>query len=158
VADTADALGGSYMVEYLTDELERKIREYMDKIESMGGALKAIESQYQKREIENNAYEFQMAVERKEAVIVGVNKFASEHEHHYDIFKVNPKVREIQTEKLKKLRAERDNEAVRKSLKVIREKALTDDNLLPYLLDGIEKYATIGEICNELRGVWGEYR
>lgn len=157
VADTADALGGSYMIEYLTDSLEQKIWEYIEKIDNMGGALKAIESQYQKREIENNAYEFQMAVERKETVIVGVNNFVSENEHRYDIFEVNKNVREIQTEKLNKLKAERDNEAVRGSLEIIRQKALTDENLLPCLLDAIEKYATIGEICNTLRKEWGEY-
>lgn len=157
VADSVDPLGGSYMVEYMTDQLEQKAMEYIDKIETMGGALKAIESRFQKTEIENNAYNFQKDVESKKTIVVGVNDFVSDKEENYKIFTVGESVRDIQISKLKKLKQERDNLKVNSLLETIKVKAGTSENLLPYFLEAIESYATIGEISNTLRTVWGEY-
>jgi methylmalonyl-CoA mutase N-terminal domain/subunit len=157
-ADTVDPLGGSYIIEELTNQIEEKAWEYIEKIEEMGGATKAIEARYQKSEIENNAYNFQLGLESGENVIVGVNKFTTEEEPAHDILKISDEVRNIQTEKLKKLKAERDNKKVNELLEVIKQKASTNENMLPYFLEAIESYATIGEISNTLRDVWGEYK
>lgn len=158
VADTVDPMGGSYIIEHLTDEIEKKAWEYIDKIEEMGGATKAIEARYQKSEIENNSYNFQIGLEKGENIIVGVNKFTTDNEPMHDITKISDEVRIIQTEKINKLKAERDNAKVESLLKIIKEKAQTNENLLPYFLEAIESYATIGEISNTLRSVWGEYK
>lgn len=158
VGDTADPLGGSYFVEYMTDQIEEKAWDYINKIEEMGGALKAIEVNFQKSEIEKNAYDFQQKVEDGSEIIVGVNKFTSDIEEEFDILKIDESARAKQTEKLKKLRERRDNGKVEAALRIIKEIAETEENLLPYLLTAIESYATIGEISNTLRGVWGEYK
>jgi methylmalonyl-CoA mutase, N-terminal domain len=158
VADTADPMGGSYFVEYMTNQIEHKTWEYINKIEEMGGALKAIEVNYQKSEIENNAYDFQQKVEDGSEIIVGVNKFTSDMQEEFDILKIDESARVKQTEKLKSLRERRDNEKVEAALREIKDIAQTEENLLPYLLTAIESYATIGEISNTLRGVWGEYK
>jgi len=158
VADTVDPMGGSYVVEYLTSQIEEKAWEYINKIEEMGGATKAIEVRYQKSEIENNSYNFQVGFEKGENIIVGVNKFQTDTEHQYPLFKISDEVRKIQTEKLNKLKSERDNEKVNALLETIKQKAVTKENLLPYFLEAIESYATIGEISNALRSVWGEYQ
>lgn len=158
VADTADPMGGSYFIEYMTDEIEKKAWDYINKIEDMGGALKAIEAGFQKTEIENNAYEFQQNVEEGKEIIVGVNKFTTDLEEEIEVFSIDETARKTQTEKLRKLREKRDNEKVAQSLKKIKETAGTIENLLPYLLEAIESYATIGEISNTLRSVWGEYK
>ncbi len=158
VADTADPMGGSYFIEYMTDQIEEKAWEYINKIEDMGGALKAIEVNFQKSEIENNAYEFQQKVEDGSEIIVGVNKFTSDVEENIDILSIDESARTKQTEKLRQLRDRRDNEKVEAALMKIKEIAQTDENLLPHLLSAIESYATIGEISNTLRSVWGEYK
>ncbi len=158
VADSVDPFGGSYLIEYMTDEIEKKAMEYINQIETMGGALKAIEVKFQKSEIENNAYEFQMDVEHNKKIIVGVNEFTSNNKEEYNIFRVNESVRKIQTEKIKELKNNRDNLKVNSLLDIIKQKAITDENLLPYFLEAIENYATIGEISNSLRSVWGEYK
>lgn len=158
VADTVDPMGGSYIVEHLTNEIEDKAWEYIHKIEEMGGATKAIEVRYQKSEIENNSYNFQIGLEKGENIIVGVNKFTTKNEPIHEVNKISDEVRNIQTEKINKLKAERDNEKVKAQLEVIKQKAMTSENLLPYFLEAIESYATIGEISNALRSVWGEYK
>ncbi|CAN5501060.1 methylmalonyl-CoA mutase family protein [soil metagenome] len=157
VADSADPLGGSFLIEYLTDEIYKKAKEYIEKIENMGGALKAIESNFQKSEIESNAYGFQLGLESGENIIVGVNKFVSETPESNILFKIDEEVRNIQTQKIKKLKTKRDNTKVKDALEAIEAKALTNENLLPYFLTAIESYATIGEISNRLRNAWGEY-
>lgn len=157
VADSVDLFGGSYLAEYLTDELEKKANEYIQKIDELGGAMKAIQYGFQKNEIEKNAYEFQKNIEEKKTIIVGVNEFISDSDAEYELFKVDESVREKQIEKLRKLKSKRDNDAVEANLSLIREKALTDENLFPFLLSAVESYATIGEISNSLRKVWGEY-
>lgn len=156
-ADSADALGGSYLIEYFTDQIEQKVKEYIQKIDDLGGALKAIETGFQKNEIEQNAYNIQKEIENKKLIVVGVNKFTTDNEEGHILFKVDDQARNKQITRLKALREKRDNEIVTSLLEVIRNKANTNENLLPYFLDAIESYATIGEISNVLRDVWGEY-
>ena len=158
VADTVDAFGGSYIVEYLTEQIETKVWEYLNKIEEMGGGLKALESGFQMSEIENNAYKYQVDIEKEEKIIVGVNKYATEEGIPQNLLKIDDEIRNIQIRKLKTLRNIRDNLKVNELLDNIKKKAKTGDNMLPYLLDAVENYATIGEISNSLRSVWGEYR
>ena len=158
VADSVDILGGSYLVEYMTDQIEQKAMEYITKIDELGGALKAIEYGFQKNEIERHSYELQRQIEEKKIIEVGVNEFTTDaHEEHH-IMKIDDTVRDRQIERLKKLKSTRDNEAVAKSLAAVKEKALTEENLLPHILNAVETYATVGEISNSLREVWGEYR
>ena len=158
VADTVDALGGSYIIEYLTEQIETKVWEYLNKIEEMGGGLKALESGFQMSEIEDNAYKYQVDIEKEEKIIVGVNKFATEEGIPQNLLKIDDEIRNIQIRKLKELRKTRDNLKVNELLDNIKKKAKTRDNMLPYLLEAVENYATIGEISNSLRSVWGEYR
>ncbi len=158
VADTVDALGGSYIIEYLTEQIETKVWEYLSKIEEMGGGLKALESGFQMSEIENNAYKYQVDIEKEEKIIVGVNKFATEEGIPQNLLKIDDEIRNIQIRKLKTLRNTRDNLKVNELLDNIKKKAKTRDNMLPYLLEAVENYATIGEISNSLRSVWGEYK
>jgi methylmalonyl-CoA mutase N-terminal domain/subunit len=142
----------------MTDEIEKKAWDYINKIEDMGGALKAIEAGFQKTEIENNAYEFQQNVEEGKEIIVGVNKFTTDLDEDIEVLSIDETAGKTQTEKLRKLREKRDNEKVETSLEKIKEIAGTKENLLPYMLNAIESYATIGEISNTLRSVWGEYK
>ncbi len=158
VADTVDALGGSYIIEHLTEEIEKKVWDYLNKIEDMGGGLKALESGFQMNEIERNSYEYQLGIEKNEQIIVGVNKFTTENDTPHNLLKIDDEIRNIQTKKLKKLREVRDNMKVNDIIDQIKKKAMTNDNLLPYLLEAVENYATIGEISNSLRTVWGEYK
>ena len=157
VADSVDVLGGSYLVEYFTNQIEQKALEYINKIEEMGGASKAIEFGFQKSEIEKNAYEFQKELEEKKTIVVGVNEFTTDTDEHHSLLKVDESVRFKQTGKLKALKEKRNNEKVMQILVAIKEKANTKENLLPFILDAVENYATVGEISNALREVWGEY-
>ncbi|ODN31109.1 acyl-CoA mutase large subunit family protein [Fervidobacterium thailandense] len=158
VADTVDPLGGSYVIEALTNEIERRAMEYIEKIDQMGGMIKAIESGYVQKEIHESAYKHQLAVERGEEVIVGVNKFQIQEETRIgEILKVDPELEKKQKERLKKLKERRDNEKVKKLLNKIKEVASTDENLFPYVLEAVKAYATVGEISNALREVFGEY-
>ncbi len=158
VTDTVDPLGGSYFVEALTDELEAKASEYIDKIDEFGGAVKAIEQGYIQEEISQAAFEYQKATEEERQVIVGVNRFQSEDENtESDLFKVDPAIQEQQIEKLKKLKAKRDNAKAEEKLKAMEQAAGTDENLMPYLIDAVEHYATLGEIAEAMRKVFGEH-
>jgi methylmalonyl-CoA mutase N-terminal domain/subunit len=156
VADTVDPLAGSYFVEKLTDEIERMALEYIKKIDDLGGAPKAIN--FMQREIQNSAYKYQQDIESGKKIVIGVNKFQLETERPKDLLKVDPEVGKRQEAKLAKLRAERDNEKVQKILQQIKEAAATDDNLMPYFIEAVKNYATLGEICGVLRGVFGEYQ
>jgi len=158
VTDTIDPLAGSYFVEYLTDEIEKRVWEYIEKIEAMGGAIKTIEAGYIQNEIAKSAYEYQMQIERKEKIIVGVNEFKTEEKQKIEIFKLNESAIKNQIERLKKLRKERDNGKVMLALKRLRESALLGENLIPPIIECVEAYATIGEISDTLREIWGEYR
>lgn len=158
VADTADPLAGSYYVESLTNEIERQAEEYIQQIDQMGGALRAIEMGWTQAEIQNAAYEYQKAVERKEHIVVGLNDFISGGEAGIEILKIDESIRDQQVAKLAALRARRDNELVEQWLNKLATAAEGSDNLMPYILNAVEAYATTGEICNILRKVWGEYR
>ncbi len=158
VTDTIDPLAGSYFIEHLTDEIEKRVWEYIDRIESMGGAIKAIELGYVQNEIAKSAYEYQMQIERKEKIIVGVNEFKTEEKQKIEIFKLNESAIRNQIERLKKLKKERDNDKVMTALKKLRESALLGENLIPPIIECVEAYATVGEISDTLREIWGEYR
>ncbi|TZE81579.1 acyl-CoA mutase large subunit family protein [Calorimonas adulescens] len=158
VADTVDPLAGSYYVEALTDDIEKKAMEYIKKIDELGGAPKAIEKGYIQREIQDAAYEYQKAVESGEIVVVGMNKFQIEEEPPKNILRVNPAVAEKQKARLAKLRRERDNNRVKEVLAGVEKAAKGEENIMPYLIDAVKSYATLGEICDVLREVFGVYQ
>jgi methylmalonyl-CoA mutase N-terminal domain/subunit len=157
-ADTVDPLAGSYYVEYLTDEIEKRAETYLEKIDRMGGAMAAIEKKFYQSEIAESAYKYQRAVERKEKVIVGVNEFQTDEADKLETLEINPAVRELQTKRLQELRAKRSAESVQRSLDDLRRVARGTANLLPLILTAVESYATVGEISDTLRQVWGEYK
>ncbi|GAB6064609.1 acyl-CoA mutase large subunit family protein [Deferrisoma palaeochoriense] len=157
VADSADPLAGSYLVEAMTDEIERRAKEYLDKIDDMGGVIKAIEAGYIQQEIGDAAYAYQRAVESGEQIVVGVNKFQIEEELPKNILRVDPEVEAYQRQKTARVRAERDAGAVERSLEALRQAATEGANVMPPILEAVKAYATLGEICDVLRGVYGEY-
>jgi len=158
VPDSIDPLGGSYLVESLTDEIERRAMAYLDKIDELGGALAAIENGYIQREIQESAYRYQQSVERKEQVIVGVNEFISAEEKPLDTLQVDPEVGRRQVQKLQNLRSRRDSQRVTELLATLRAVAQGNGNLIPIILECVESYATLGEVCGALREVFGEYQ
>ncbi|MFH2127378.1 MAG: methylmalonyl-CoA mutase family protein [Pseudomonadota bacterium] len=158
VTDTIDPLAGSYYIEALTDEIENGALEYIQKIDGMGGAAEAIEKGYVQREIQEAAYAYQKAVENNERIVVGVNKFATKAEPLGEILRVNPKVREERIKELAQLKAERNGGAVENNLAALKAAAEGAENLMPKFLDCVREYATLGEICDTLRGVYGEYQ
>ncbi len=158
VANTIDPLAGSYYVEALTNQIESRVQEYIEKIDAMGGALAAIERGFIQREIQESAYRYQRAVERREQIVVGVNEFVVQEETTLRRLKVDPAVRKRQIERLKALRERRDSEKVQTLLTRLREMAQGEDSLLPIILECVEAYATLGEICGVLREVFGEYK
>lgn len=155
--DTVDPLAGSYFIEALTDELETAAQLYIDKIDAMGGSVKAIEQDYIQQEIASSAYQYQNEIESGEKVIVGVNKYAQEEVPFTNVFSVDDSIRTHQIEKINKLRAQRDNIAVANNLQKLKEAANGSENLMPYILTAVESYATLGEIADTLRAVFGEY-
>ncbi len=155
--DTVDPLAGSFFLESLTDELEKAANQYIQGIDAMGGAVKAIELDYIQQEIARSAYEYQKAIESGERIIVGVNKFDEPEPSAQNLFRVDDAIRNTQITKLNILRAERDNAAVQESLDQLKSAAQSDSNLMPYILSAVEDYATLGEIANTLRSVFGEY-
>ncbi|MGB9814315.1 MAG: acyl-CoA mutase large subunit family protein [Thermovenabulum sp.] len=158
VTETVDPLAGSYYIEYLTDTIEKKAMEYIQKIDELGGSPKAIEKGYMQQEIQDSAYRYQQEIESGRRIVVGVNKFQIEEEPPKNLLKVNPEVEKVQRRKLENLRARRDNIAVKNALSILEEKAKTNENLMPYILDCVKTYATLGEICDTLRKVFGEYK
>ena len=158
VADTVDPLAGSYAIEHLTDEIERRAVDYIDRIDAMGGMLHAIEAGYVQREIQEAAYNYQRAVETGDAIVVGVNRFQVEEESTVSVLRVDPAIEQEQIERLRAVRARRDAGTVDAALVKLEEAARGTENLLPRILDCVEAYATVGEISNRLRKVWGEYR
>ncbi len=158
VTDTVDPLGGSYFVEALTEEIFERAQEYIDKIDELGGAAAAIEKGFIQREIQDSAYRYQREIEKEERVVVGVNKFQIEEKPPKDLLRVDPGVRISQMEGLEKLRSERDNSKVKGVLGDLKKAAQGKDNLMPVILEAVKAYATLGEICDELRGVFGEYQ
>ncbi len=158
VADTVDPLGGSYCLEWLTDRLESQAAKYMEKIDAQGGMIRAIETGYIQRELQESAYRTQRAIERGEQIVVGVNRFASEGEEKPRTIAVDPGVQERQRERLERLRTRRANGEVQRTLDRLQAKAATGENLMPYILEAVRAYATIGEICDRLRAEFGQYR
>ena len=157
VADTVDPLAGSYYVEHLTDEIEKKALEYIAKIDEMGGAVKAIEQGYIQKEIAESSYEYQKAVEKGEQVVVGVNKFTIKEEAK-PVNKVSGAVEAKQLKKIQAVKEKRDAAAAENALAALKAAAATDENLMPYIVDCARAWCTEGEICNTLRAVFGEYR
>ena len=158
VADTVDPLGGSYYIEWLTDQLEKGILDYISEVDKMGGALKAIEKGYVQGEIAKSAYDYQKAVDSGEQVVVGVNKFATEEERIPETLEIGVETERKQVQRLRKLKKERDNQRVSQMLDRVRSVAKSDDNIMPVMIDAVKVYATVGEISDALREVFGEYR
>jgi methylmalonyl-CoA mutase N-terminal domain/subunit len=166
VANTVDPLGGSYFVERVTLDMEQGAFAYFDKLDGMGGMVRAIERGFPQREIADASYAYQRAVETREKIIVGVNEYLV-NEEPPEILRIGESVREWQTGKLQRLRAQRSNHAVEKSLDALRRAlvleaqasrgSLSNANTMPYLLDCVRTYATLGEICDAMRAVLGTY-
>jgi methylmalonyl-CoA mutase N-terminal domain/subunit len=156
-ADTIDPLAGSYYVESLTNQIEQLAKNYIQRIDDMGGAVKAIENGYMQREIQDSAYDYQRQVEEKQRIVVGVNKFQIEEAPPSGLLQVDPKVGELQQQKLQALKARRDNLAVSNILAELEQAAQGDANLMPVIFKAVKAYATLGEICGCLRNVFGEY-
>jgi methylmalonyl-CoA mutase N-terminal domain/subunit len=157
VANLVDPLGGSYFVEKLTRDMEDGALAYFDAIDKMGGMVEAIERGFPQKEIAESSYRFQQAFERKEKIMVGVNAFVQENEPPIEILYIDDSASETQLAKLDHLRRTRDNDAVRRTLDRLRDTARTTENLMPRILDAVRAYATVGEMCDALREVWGEY-
>jgi methylmalonyl-CoA mutase N-terminal domain/subunit len=157
VAGVVDPLGGSYFVETLTNDLEAEALAYFERIDAMGGMVEAIERGYPQREIADSAYQFQRAVEARERIIVGVNDFVADDEPPLGILYIDESAGERQLARLEALRRRRDGDRVARALDALREGALGTANTMPLLLDAVRAYATIGEMCDALRDVWGEY-
>jgi methylmalonyl-CoA mutase, N-terminal domain len=157
-ADTVDPFAGSYAVEHLTNELEQKAVDYIEKIDAMGGMLRAIETGYVQREIQEAAYEYQRAVEEQTEIVVGVNKFQIAEDETIPILKVDAAIERNQVERVQAVRARRDAQTAENALSKLEEAAKGTENLLPRILNCVENYVTVGEISHRLRKVWGEYR
>jgi methylmalonyl-CoA mutase N-terminal domain/subunit len=158
VTDTIDPMAGSYYIEWLTDELERRAVEEMEKIEGMGGAVEAIESGYYHRAILDEAYKWEQDVNEGERVVVGVNKYRDEDEPDPEYFKVDQTMAKLQRAKLEKLREERDYREAENALARLRDAAEGDENLMPAIIEAVHAYCTLGEICGAMREVFGEYK
>ncbi|MCZ2389948.1 MAG: methylmalonyl-CoA mutase family protein [Acidobacteria bacterium] len=158
VADTVDPFAGSYALEELTTKLEQAAVEYIKKIDDLGGMLRAIEIGFVQNEIQQAAYDYQLAVEREEAIVVGVNRFRTEEHEPIPILKIDEKIEIDQRARLSALRERRDAKTASEALENIASAARTDENLLPKILFAVENYVTVGEISRTLRGVWGEYQ
>ena len=158
VADTVDPLGGSYFVESLTDDIEKEARRYIEQVDKMGGAVAAIEQGYQQREIQESSYRAQKETESGKRVVVGVNKFVSPYPKISGLLRVDPQEERGQRERLSQVKRNRDQARVAASLKKLEEVARGSDNTIPAFLECVESYATIGEICDVLRRVFGTQR
>jgi len=157
VADTVDPLAGSFYIEDLTNRIEEQAQDYIRRIDEMGGAVTAVENGFIQREIQESAYQYQTNIETGERVVVGINKFQTEEVKPSNLLRVDPAVREEQVERLTKLRAERDQGVVDKALEGLIAAAKGEDNLMPPIIEAVKAYTTLGEICNALRSVFGEY-
>jgi methylmalonyl-CoA mutase, N-terminal domain len=153
-----DPLAGSYYVEYLTDEMEKRALEYIRRIDEMGGIIRAVEEQYPQKEIGESAYRFQREVEQGDRLIVGVNAFKSEGSAPIELLHIDEKVAEEQIARLKALKSERNNEAVNAALAKVEAAARGTENMVPAVLEAVKAYATLGEVCDVFRKVWGPYR
>jgi methylmalonyl-CoA mutase N-terminal domain/subunit len=157
VANVIDPLGGSYYIEHLTDQIEEKATKIMQEIDDAGGVVEAINDGFVQRIIEDSAYRYQMDIEKKERIIVGVNDFIVEESKKPEIMRLDPEVERNQISALKKVKAQRDNAKVQETLASLRKAAQGDDNLMPHILEAVKAYASLGEICNVLRDEFGEF-
>lgn len=159
VPNTVDPLGGSYYVETLTNQMEEKAMDYIEKIDAIGGVYEAIERGFFQKEIADSAYKYQREIDNHERILVGVNEyFIEESECPIDLLRIDPKVEEEQVARLQKLRRERDNAKVKQVLSKLHDTADKDENLMPTIIEAVKAYATLGEICDVLRKVYGEYK
>jgi len=158
VTDTVDPLGGSWFVESLTNEMEAQANQLIEKIDAMGGSVSAIEQGFIQDEIARSAYLYQQQIENNTKIIVGVNKFQSNEKENTPVFTVNDTIRNLQTEKLAKLKSNRNQSAVSVSLEKIKAAATDGANLMPLVIEAVENYTTLGEISDTLRAVYGEYK
>ena len=158
VTATVDPFAGSYVVEAMTDEVERGALALMAQVEERGGAVAGIEQGFQKSEIERSAYDVQLGIDSGERVVVGLNRYRSESEERYEPLRVDPAIEADQRERLRRLRDERDGEAVDKALAALKQAAASEANVLPPMRDALRELATVGEVCGALREVWGVYR
>jgi methylmalonyl-CoA mutase N-terminal domain/subunit len=156
VTNTVDPLGGSYFVESLTNEVEQGAREYIRKIDALGGMVAAIERSYPQREIAEASYRYQQAVDRKEKIVVGVNDYVTD-EQPIEVLQIDENVALRQEDRLRRLRAERSSEEVHRRLERLRNAAEGTENLMPHIYEAVKAYATLGEICDALRTVFGAY-
>jgi methylmalonyl-CoA mutase N-terminal domain/subunit len=157
VTDTIDPLGGSYYIEWLTDKMEEETYKYWDRVEKLGGVIPAIEKGFYQREIAEAAYKYQKEIDEKQRIIVGVNNYTTEEEVDIPLLKMDEKGEHRQIDRLKKLRNDRNNQKYERNIERLRKAAEGDENLMPYILDCVHSYATLGETCQVLRDVFGEY-
>ena len=158
VCDTVDPLAGSYYVEWLTNKMEEEAEHYFEKIEELGGVIPAIKANFFQKEIANASYKYQQEIENGKRTIVGVNKYQSEDSCSTEILKLDDSIAEEQVNKLNDIRYSRDNEKVEIKLKELQSAAKGSENVMPYILDAIREYASVGEVMNALKEVFGEYR
>lgn len=158
IADTVDPLAGSYVIEYLTDEIEKMAYQYIDRIDKMGGAIEAVKTKYFQNEIARSAFKYQQEIEEKKRIIVGVNEFQEGQEIPLRVLKIDEKMVEEQIRSVKSVRRNRDNEKVEKTLTDLKNAAGGTENLMPHILNCVEQYATVGEISTAFRSVFSEYQ
>jgi methylmalonyl-CoA mutase N-terminal domain/subunit len=159
VADTVDPLGGSYYIEYLTKEIEEKALKYIEKIDDLGGAVAAIEKGFMQKEITESAYRFQKAMEAKKQIIVGVNEFVSGEKVPIKILRINPEIEKMLVKRINHIRKQRNQTRVKEAINKLQDAAEKENvNLMPFVIEAVKEYATLGEICNTLREVFGEYK
>ncbi|MHA1292315.1 MAG: acyl-CoA mutase large subunit family protein [Promethearchaeota archaeon] len=158
VTDTVDPLAGSYYIEWLTNKMEEEAEKYFEKIEELGGVIPAIKANFFQQEIANAAYKYQQNIEKKEQIIIGVNEFQLKDQCSTPLLKIDDSVAKQQIERLKKIKLERDNQKVYETLKKLKEAAKGTENLMPYIINAVREYASIGEIINTLKEVFGTYR
>ena len=158
ITNTIDPLAGSYYVEAMTDKIEQEAQEYINKIDSLGGMVSAIEKGYVQQEIQNASYEFEKQLESGERIIVGVNKFETEDDIKPELLKIDMKIQEEQIKFLNKIRSERSSEEATQKLSLLEKAASTNENLMPFIIDAVKAYCSVGEISNSLRNVFGEYK
>lgn len=158
VADTIDPMAGSYVIEYLTNEIEAQAKKYIERIDNIGGALKAIEQGYLQNEIQDAAYQYQKQVENKENLVVGVNSFEIDEKIELERLAVDPTIEKNQIAKLQKLKSTRDSSRVSELLTILENESKTQNNLMPLIVECVENEITLGEICGVLRKTWGEYQ
>lgn len=157
VTDTVDPLGGAYFIEELTNTIEEKALDYIQKIDDLGGMVEAIRTGFVQKEILDSAYRYQVAIENKDHIVVGLNEFAADEEQERDILRLDPAIEDLQRKKLEELRKKRDGGEVRNHLEKLKKAAQGSDNLMPIIIDAVRAYATLGEIANALREIFGEY-